>query len=98
MIGLTNEHAGELRAALLEAAQTADATPLERDQYGARYVIDFMVRPFGGHGYHPSRRELCEADKLLRTWLPRVSMKSSVLPRVSLTRPLSCAWPTIIHS
>jgi hypothetical protein len=36
-------HAGDLRKALLEAALNEDATPLEPDVYGRRYVIDFMV-------------------------------------------------------
>jgi len=42
-LGLTIDHAAELRAALLAAARDDDATPGERDEYGARYVIDFMA-------------------------------------------------------
>ena len=42
-LGLTIEHAGELRAALLAAARSNDATPTEQDEYGARYVVDFLA-------------------------------------------------------
>jgi Domain of unknown function (DUF6883) len=42
-LGLTIDHAAELRAALLAAARDNDATLAERDEYGARYVIDFMT-------------------------------------------------------
>ena len=42
-LGMTIEHAAELRAALLAAARDDDATPAERDEYGTRYVKDFMM-------------------------------------------------------
>jgi hypothetical protein len=42
-LGITQEHAGELRKALLAAAANHEATPEEQDEYGRRYVIDFMA-------------------------------------------------------
>jgi hypothetical protein len=42
-LGLTRYHAGDLRDDLLAAAFNNDATPEEHDEYGKRYVIDFMV-------------------------------------------------------
>jgi hypothetical protein len=42
-LGLTQNHAEELRAALLATAINNDATPTEQDEYGRRYVIDFMA-------------------------------------------------------
>jgi hypothetical protein len=42
-LGLTIDNAWELRTALLAAARNDDATPAEHDEYGARYVIDFMA-------------------------------------------------------
>jgi len=41
--GLTAEHAGQLRVALLNAAQNLDAELGEEDDYGQRYVIDLEV-------------------------------------------------------
>jgi hypothetical protein len=47
-LGLTSDHAEDLRRALLAAALNNDATPLEHDEYGRRYVVDFMASgPFG---------------------------------------------------
>ena len=47
-LGLTADHAEELREALLEAARTQEATPTDEDVYGRRYVIDFtMSGPLG---------------------------------------------------
>ena len=47
-LGLIAAHAEELRAALLAAARTEDATPAEHDEYGDRYVVDFvMTGPIG---------------------------------------------------
>ena len=43
-LGLTDQHAEELQAALLAATLEEDATPTERDDYGQRYVLDFMMR------------------------------------------------------
>jgi hypothetical protein len=42
-LGLTLDHAEDLRKALLAAALNNDATPLEHDEYGRRYVVDFMA-------------------------------------------------------
>jgi hypothetical protein len=42
-LGFTMDHAGELRQALLAAALREEATPLEQDEYGRRFVIDFMA-------------------------------------------------------
>lgn len=37
----------ELQAALLNAVQTQDATPTNRNPYGQKYVIDFAMNRFG---------------------------------------------------
>jgi hypothetical protein len=42
-IGFTLDHAEDLRKALLAAAIKHDAMLLEHDEYGRRYVIDFMA-------------------------------------------------------
>jgi hemerythrin-like domain-containing protein len=42
-LGITTEHAEELQTALLNAAQTYEATPTEHDTYGQRYVLDFTL-------------------------------------------------------
>lgn len=42
-LGMTAEHAEDLRNQLLEAARTEDATELERDEYGQRFEINSMV-------------------------------------------------------
>lgn len=42
-LGMTQEHAGDLRDALLAAAINNDAVPEEHDKYGRRYVVDFRV-------------------------------------------------------
>ncbi len=42
-LGLTIDNAAELRNALLAAARNNEAMPEEHDEYGARFVIDFMV-------------------------------------------------------
>jgi hypothetical protein len=42
-LGITQEHAEDLRKALLEAALNREATPEEHDEYGMRYVVDFMA-------------------------------------------------------
>jgi hypothetical protein len=47
-LGIMQEHAEELRKALLSAVINNDAMPEERDEYGMRYMIDFMATgPFG---------------------------------------------------
>ncbi len=47
-LGLTADHAEELREALLVAARMEDATPTERDDYGQPYVVDFSMFGPGG--------------------------------------------------
>jgi hypothetical protein len=42
-LGMTQEHAGDLRNALLAAAINNDAVPEEHDKHGRRYVVDFKV-------------------------------------------------------
>ena len=47
-LGLTMEDAPELRQALLTAASIYDVVLAERDEYGQRYMLDFvMVGPTG---------------------------------------------------
>lgn len=40
-LGLTADHADELREHLLQVVLTADATTTEHDDYGQRFVVDF---------------------------------------------------------
>jgi hypothetical protein len=42
-LGLTAADASYLRKALLVAARENDAVPAEADEYGKRYVVDFMA-------------------------------------------------------
>jgi len=42
-LGLTRDHAEQLRDALLEAARTDEAMPTDQDEYGQRYVVDFRM-------------------------------------------------------
>ena len=42
-LGLTAADANYLREALLTAARENDAVPAEDDEYGKRYVVDFMA-------------------------------------------------------
>jgi len=42
-LGLTVQHAEQLRGALLAAALTEEATLAEWDSYGQRYVLDFVM-------------------------------------------------------
>ena len=47
-LGLTADNAEDLRAALIAAARTEDATATDEDEYGQRYVLDFnMTGPAG---------------------------------------------------
>jgi len=43
-LGLTADDANYLREALLGAVRENDAVPAEHDEYGKRYVVDFMAR------------------------------------------------------
>ncbi len=45
LLGLTADEAEELRDALLHAAASQDASVSEQDQYGQRYVVDFIMTP-----------------------------------------------------
>lgn len=49
-LGMARDHAEDLRNALLAAALANDAKPLERDEYGRRYVVDLRQRD------HPERQ------------------------------------------
>jgi hypothetical protein len=42
-LGITTSDADDLRDALLQAARTRDARLGRRDEYGQRYLIDFMI-------------------------------------------------------
>ena len=42
-LGLTAENSEELRQALLSAAVSEEATPVEEDEYGQRYMLDFEM-------------------------------------------------------
>lgn len=47
-LGLSEDDADELREELLQAVANHDARPGEADEFGRRFVIDFvMVRPSG---------------------------------------------------
>ena len=49
-LGFTAENAGELRAALLTTAASADAQPAASDEFGDRYVVEFEMRGPRGSG------------------------------------------------
>jgi hypothetical protein len=42
-LGLTIDNAEDLRKSLLAAAISNEALPGEHDEYGSRYVVDFMA-------------------------------------------------------
>lgn len=44
VLGLTRDHAGELREALLRVAAESDATHGKADGFGRRFVVDFEYR------------------------------------------------------
>lgn len=46
-LGLTAQDAEELRAALFAAARANEAIVAERDAYGQRYMVDFVMRRRG---------------------------------------------------
>ena len=48
---LTADDAEELRDALLHAAGTEDAIAAEQDQYGQRYVVDFIMKRSVGQAF-----------------------------------------------
>ena len=43
-LGFTADHAEQLQRALLEAARTADAISVGKDDYGQRYALDSLVQ------------------------------------------------------
>jgi hypothetical protein len=43
-LGLHADQAHVLRDALLEAARTEEATPSDQDEFGHRYVVDFIMK------------------------------------------------------
>ncbi len=49
LLGLTAEHAGLLRDALLDAARTEEATERLEDAYGKRYEVRFVLRGPNGN-------------------------------------------------
>jgi hypothetical protein len=59
-LGLTADHAEELRDALLEAARKEQAAATDRDQYGQRYVVDFTMNG-------PAGRERVRSSWIVRT-------------------------------
>ena len=42
-LGITADDAEELRQAILSAVSIEDATPTERDEYGQRFIVDFVM-------------------------------------------------------
>jgi hypothetical protein len=42
-LGLTKEHAEELKQAILDSARIVEAQIGEVDEYGHRYLVDFMM-------------------------------------------------------
>jgi hypothetical protein len=59
VLGLTAQDAEELQAALFAAARENEAIVADRDAYGQRYVVDFVMRRGG-----------CEAT-VRSTWIIR---------------------------
>ncbi|MBU1487748.1 hypothetical protein KKH56_06860 [bacterium] len=43
-LGMTRNDAGDLRDVLLQAVRTQDAQLGRRDEYGQRYIVDFMLQ------------------------------------------------------
>ena len=43
VLGITAEDAEELQQALLNMVHTEDAIPVEQDEYGQRFVLDFSL-------------------------------------------------------
>ena len=50
VLGIGEGDAGLLREALLDAARNSEATPVEADRYGRRYLLDFELSGPGGRG------------------------------------------------
>jgi len=43
-LGITSEHAEDLRGLILQAIQNEEAELDERDEYGQRYIVDVRIR------------------------------------------------------
>ena len=50
-LGVTSAEAGLLRDALLEAARNEEASPSDADEFGQRYVLDFLMQGPAGQGW-----------------------------------------------
>jgi len=50
ILGLTSNNAEELRTKLIDIVRTQDAILTGQDQYGKRYVIDFLMTTEKGQG------------------------------------------------
>ncbi|MBM4427272.1 MAG: hypothetical protein FJ031_08545 [Chloroflexi bacterium] len=46
-LGITSEHAEDLRGLILQAIQREEAELDERDEYGQRYIVDVRIRYSG---------------------------------------------------
>jgi hypothetical protein len=68
ILGLTLKDAEKLRKKLLEAAHSCDAVTGVKDQYGKRYIIDFMMTTAKGQA------------KIRSTW---IVLKHEVFPRLT---------------
>ena len=51
VLGFTDRNAEELRNALLSATRNNEAVPTEVDEYGQRYVLDFVITGTAGWGH-----------------------------------------------
>lgn len=69
-LGMTASDAEDLRSILLRVVQTHEATPGRRDDYGQRYLVDFVLEWHGRqalvrsawiieHGSEPPRLTSC---------------------------------------
>jgi hypothetical protein len=68
ILGLTLEDAEKLRKSLLEAAKESDAVEGIEDQYGKRYIIDFLMKTTKGQA------------KIRSTW---IVLKNEDFPRLT---------------
>jgi hypothetical protein len=58
-LGLTADHAEDLQSALLQAANAEEAVETNRDEFGQRYVIEFIMEGPAGSG------------RILASWIVR---------------------------
>lgn len=59
-LALTGDHAEELRDIPFDAARTEDATLADGDEYGQRYIIDFIMT-------HEARQALIRSVWMVRS-------------------------------